>query len=243
MKKQKSRSVFNHQETARCSYIEKLLSFVNVEDLKPLKIVLNSGNGAAGPTIDKLIAVLEQKGVRVNIVKVHHDPDPKFPNGIPNPLLKENRQVTADVILREDADFGVAFDGDFDRCFIFDGFGKFVSGEYLIGILAELFLGKEKSGTIIHDPRVIWNIQNIVRRLGGSAFMAKTGHSFVKIAMRDKTAIYGGEISAHHYFRDFFYCDSGMIPWLLVWELLSKKISNYQILFRILKTIFPQVEK
>ena len=131
------------------------------------------------------------------------------------------------------------FDGDFDRCFIFDGFGKFVSGEYLIGILAELFLGKEKSGTIIHDPRVIWNIQNIVRRLGGSAFMAKTGHSFVKIAMRDKTAIYGGEISAHHYFRDFFYCDSGMIPWLLVWELLSKKNLKLSDLVSHLKDNFP----
>ena len=214
-------TVFNDQEIARSLYIEKLLSFVNIKNLKPLKIVVNSGNGAAGPTIDKLIAVLEQKGVPVNIAKVHHHPDPKFPNGIPNPMLKENHKATKDAVLSEKADLGVAFDGDFDRCFIFDKFGDFVSNEYLIGFLAKGFLRKVKGAHIVHDPRVIWNILDVVENSCGKSFLSQTGHVLFKKEMRRCGAIYGGELSAHHYFRDFYYCDSGMIPWLMIWELLS----------------------
>jgi len=153
---------------------------------------------------------------------VHHDPDSTFPNGIPNPLLPENHAVTADVVVRESADMGVAFDGDFDRCFFFDDAGNFVPGEYVVGLLASIFLDKEAGGKIVHDPRVIWNTQDIVAAKGGVAIQSKTGHAFIKQTMRTEHAIYGGEMSAHHYFRDFAYCDSGMIPWLLVAELLSK---------------------
>jgi phosphomannomutase len=154
---------------------------------------------------------------------VDHIPDSTFPNGIPNPLLLENHHKTADIVKNTGADFGVAFDGDFDRCFFFDETGKFVPGEYLVGLLATIFLEKEQGATIVHDPRVIWNTQDIVSQKGGKAEQSKTGHAFIKQTMRKHEAVYGGEMSAHHYFRDFAYCDSGMIPWLLVAELVSKK--------------------
>ena len=162
-----------------------------------------------------------ERGVQTNFIFVHHEPDSTFPNGIPNPLLKENRASTANAVIAENADFGVAFDGDFDRCFFFDHSGDFIPGEYVVGLLAEVFLNKEKGATVIYDPRVIWNTIDVVCKSGGHAVASKTGHAFVKAIMRQHDAIYGGEMSAHHYFRDFFYCDSGIIPWLLVWEYLS----------------------
>ena len=218
---QKQGAVVNKKEAARVAYVKKVLGFVDCKELKPLKIVINSGNGAAGPILDTLTEKLKEMGVRTNFVFVHHDPDPTFPNGIPNPLLEENRSSTANAVVSEKADFGVAFDGDFDRCFFFDHTGDFIPGEYVVGLLAEVFLNKEKGTTIIHDPRVIWNTIEVVGDHGGRAVTSKTGHAFVKSAMRTRDAIYGGEMSAHHYFRDFYYCDSGMIPWLLVWEYLS----------------------
>jgi phosphomannomutase len=231
--------VLDKKEGARAAYIEKILGFVDCSKLKPLKIVINSGNGAAGPTLDAISKKLKEKGVKTNFVFVHHDPDPTFPNGIPNPLLKENRSSTADAVIEEQANFGVAFDGDFDRCFLFDYSGSFIPGEYVVGLLAEIFLNKEKGATIIHDPRVIWNTVDVVRKCGGIAVASKTGHAFVKAAMRQADAIYGGEMSAHHYFRDFAYCDSGMIPWLLVWEFLS--MNNFSLSDLILeqKNRFP----
>lgn len=207
---------------SRNSYIDKILRFVDLPSLMPLKIVINSGNGAAGPTIDALNNKMKEKGVKTNFVYVHHDPDSSFPNGIPNPLIKENQSTTAKAVLRENADFGVAFDGDFDRCFLFDNLGNFIPGEYVIGMLAEVFLCKEKGAKIVHDPRVVWNIKDVVNKFDGQPVASKTGHAFVKAAMSDSGAIYGGEMSAHHYFRDFACCDSGMIPWLIIWELLSK---------------------
>ena len=207
---------------ARDAYVEKVLDFVDTSALKPLKMVINSGNGAAGPTVDAVLERLASLGVALDVVRVNHEPDHTFPNGIPNPLLRENHAATASVVKAEGADFGVAFDGDFDRCFVFDGSGKFVSGEYVVGLLAEKFLKIEAGAKIVHDPRVIWNTQDVIKTYGGEPVMAKTGHAFIKQAMRDRGAVYGGEISAHHYFRDFAYCDSGIIPWLLVWELLSK---------------------
>ena len=207
---------------AREKYIGRVLGFVDVATLAPLKIVINSGNGAAGPTVDALIRRLAAQGAPIEVIRVHHDPDSTFPNGIPNPLLPENHAATADVVLREGADMGVAFDGDFDRCFFFDGAGRFVPGEYVVGLLAAIFLDKEAGGKVVHDPRVIWNTQDIVAAKGGVAIQSKTGHAFIKQTMRAERAIYGGEMSAHHYFRDFAYCDSGMIPWLLVAELVSK---------------------
>ncbi len=217
----KKGAVTNKKEVARIAYVEKVLGFVDCSNLKPLKIVINSGNGAAGPTLDMIKKKLVEMGIKTNFVFVHHNPDPTFPNGIPNPLLKENRLSTTDAVIKEKADFGVAFDGDFDRCFFFDQCGCFVPGEYVVGLLSEVFLNKEQGATIIYDPRVIWNTIDVVSKFGGKAVVSKTGHAFVKAAMRKSDAIYGGEMSAHHYFRDFAYCDSGIIPWLLVWEFLS----------------------
>ncbi|MDB4073605.1 phosphomannomutase [Ascidiaceihabitans sp.] len=207
---------------ARQKYLDQLLSFVDVTELSPLKIVINSGNGAAGPTVDAIIDRLKAQGAPLEFIRVHHQPDSTFPNGIPNPLLPANHAATADVVVRAGADMGVAFDGDFDRCFFFDGAGQFVPGEYVVGLLAGIFLDKEAGGKIVHDPRVIWNTQDIVASKGGIKIQSKTGHAFIKQTMRAHEAVYGGEMSAHHYFRDFAYCDSGMIPWLLVAELVSK---------------------
>ena len=213
--------VIDKKEHARALFIEKVIGFVDIKSLKPIKIVINSGNGAAGPTIDVLDKKLKEKGVKTNFVFVHQNPDPSFPNGIPNPLLKENRSSTTDVLISEKAEFGVAFDGDFDRCFLFDQYGNFVPGEYVVGLISKVFLLKEKGAVIVHDPRVVWNTIDVVRKFGGKAVCSKTGHAFVKAKMRNASAIYGGEMSGHHYFRDFVYCDSGLIPWMIIWELLS----------------------
>jgi len=207
---------------ARKAYVDRVLSFVDVKALRPLKVVVNSGNGAAGPTFDALADRLTELGAPLEFIRVHHTPDATFPNGIPNPLLPENHSATADVVMAEKAGFGVAFDGDFDRCFFFDGAGQFVPGEYVVGLLATIFLEKETGAQIVHDPRVIWNTQDIVAQKGGAAVQSKTGHAFIKQTMRAHEAVYGGEMSAHHYFRDFAYCDSGMIPWLLIAELASR---------------------
>lgn len=225
--------------TAREAYLAKLLNFIDVKKLKPLKVIINSGNGAAGPVIDALSKVLVAKGVSTDFVLVHHQPNSSFPNGIPNPLLEENRLATVNALKREKADFGVAFDGDFDRCFFFDEFGNFIAGEYVVGTLAQIFLNKEKGATIIHDPRVIWNIIDIVKTNCGKAVASNTGHAFVKQAMRTENAVYGGEMSAHHYFRDFYYCDSGMIPWLMIWEFLSMQDVCLSEIISKRKMLFP----
>jgi len=216
-------SHLDYSDQARSDYVTKVMSFVNRNELKPLKIVINSGNGAAGPTFDVIEKKLNTNYPKIEFVRVDHTPNSTFPNGIPNPLLPENHHKTADIVKNVGADFGVAFDGDFDRCFFFDETGKFVPGEYLVGLLASIFLEKEQGATIVHDPRVIWNTQDIVSQKGGKAEQSKTGHAFIKQTMRKHEAVYGGEMSAHHYFRDFAYCDSGMIPWLLVAELVSIK--------------------
>lgn len=207
---------------ARAAYVNRVVSFIDVAALRPLKIVVNSGHGAAGPTFDAVAERLQQLGAPLAFDRIFHDPDGTFPQGIPNPLLPENHPVTANAVRQSGADFGVAWDGDFDRCFLFDHTGSFVDGEYIVGLLAEAFLAKEAGATIIHDPRIIWNTQDIVARSGGYAVQSRTGHAFIKQLMRDESAVYGGEMSAHHYFRDFVYCDSGMIPWLLVAELVSR---------------------
>ena len=213
---------FDRSEEARKAYVDRVLSFVDVNALRPLKVVVNSGNGAAGPTFDAIADSLSALGAPLEFIRVHHAPDATFPNGIPNPLLPEKHAATADVVKAEGADFGVAFDGDFDRCFFFDETGHFVPGEYVVGLLATIFLEKEVGAKIVHDPRVIWNMQDIVTQKGGIAVQSKTGHAFIKQTMRSHEAVYGGEMSAHQYFRDFAYCDSGMIPWLLIAELVSR---------------------
>ncbi len=199
------------------AYVEHLLSYVDVAQLKPMKIVCNAGNGGAGATIDLL-----ESHLPIDFVKVHHDPDGNFPHGVPNPLLEENRQPTIAKILSEKADLGIAWDGDFDRCFFFDENGRFIEGYYIVGLLAEAFLEANPGGKVIHDPRLVWNTQQVANDFGGTAIQCKTGHAFIKERMRLEDAVYGGEMSAHHYFRDFFYCDSGMIPWLLVISLMSR---------------------
>jgi len=213
---------FDRSKEARKAYVDRILSFVDVKVLRPLKIVMNSGNGAAGPTFDAIADRLRTLGAPLEFVRVHHTPDATFPNGIPNPLLPTNHSATADVVMAQAADFGVAFDGDFDRCFFFDETGQFVPGEYVVGLLASIFMEKEVGAKIVHDPRVIWNTRAIVAQKGGVAVQSKTGHAFIKQTMRSNEAAYGGEMSAHHYFRDFAYCDSGMIPWVLVTELVSR---------------------
>ncbi|MBR6712551.1 MAG: phosphomannomutase [Selenomonadaceae bacterium] len=198
-------------------YVKCLLSYVDVKNLKPLKVVINTGNGSAGPVINEL-----EKFLPFEIVKVHNNPNGYFPNGVPNPLLQDAREETSKAIVASGADCGVAFDGDFDRCFLFDETGGFIEGYYMVGFLAEAFLAKNSGEKIIYDPRDIWNTIDIVESLGGKPVMSRSGHVYIKEMMRAENAIYGGEMSAHHYFRDFYYCDSGMIPWLLVLELLSK---------------------
>lgn len=229
----------NQKDKARKAYLDKIISFVDLKSLKPLKIVINSGNGVAGPIIDLLVKRFEAEAIKFDFVLVHHMPDKSFPNGIPNPLLEENRSSTTDVIKREKADLGVAFDGDFDRCFFFDHLGNFIPGEYVVGLLSEVFLNKQSGSTIVHDPRVVWNTQDVVKNFGGFAISSKTGHSYIKKSMREVDAIYGGEMSAHHYFRDFFYCDSGMIPWLLMWEIISQKNTMLADLVIERKNLFP----
>jgi phosphomannomutase/phosphomannomutase/phosphoglucomutase len=199
------------------SYREHLLSYVDRAVLKPLTIVSNPGNGGAGLVVDLL-----ESDLPFRFVKVHHEPDGTFPHGVPNPMLEENRAVTADAVRRERADIGIAFDGDFDRCFFFDEQGTFIEGYYIVGLLASVFLKRFPGGKIVHDPRLTWNTLEIVAQHGGTAVQCKSGHAFIKQVMREVDAVYGGEMSAHHYFRDFAYCDSGMIPWLVMGQLLSE---------------------
>lgn len=205
------------------AYVSHILGLIRLETIRPLKLVINSGNGAAGHVIDAIEERFIACNVPISIVKVHHDADGTFPNGIPNPLLPECREDTRNAVLAHKADMGIAFDGDFDRCFFFDEEGNFIEGYYVVGLLAEVFLEKNSGQKIIHDPRLSWNTIDVVTSAGGVPVMSKTGHAFIKERMRAEDAIYGGEMSAHHYFRDFAYCDSGMIPWLLIAELVSVK--------------------
>ncbi|NQZ87263.1 MAG: phosphomannomutase CpsG [Colwellia sp.] len=204
-------------------YVDHLLTYINSKNITPLKLVVNAGNGAAGHVIDELEERFNKLNIPIEFIKVHHEPDATFPNGIPNPLLIENRLDTADAVKAHKADMGIAWDGDFDRCFLFDENGEFIEGYYIVGLLAEAFLQKNNNERIIYDPRVYWNTEDIIKANNGTPIMSKTGHAFIKERMRLEDAVYGGEMSAHHYFRDFAYCDSGMIPWLLVAELLCVK--------------------
>ncbi len=199
------------------AYVEHLLSYVDPANLKPLKIVVNAGNGGAGLIIDQLEPHLPFK-----FIKVHHQPDGNFPNGIPNPMLEENRASTVQAIRQSGADFGIAWDGDFDRCFLFDEQGGFIEGYYIVGLLASVLLRGQPGGKVVHDPRLTWNTIEVVEASGGQAVLSKSGHAFIKQRMREVDGVYGGEMSAHHYFRRFAYCDSGMIPWLIVAQVLSE---------------------
>ena len=216
------------------AYVQHLMSYVDVAALKPLKIVVNAGNGGAGRVIDAL-----EPHLPFEFIKLHHDADGHFPNGVPNPLLPENRAVTADMVRAQGADLGLAWDGDFDRCFFFTADGDFVEGYYIVGLLAEAFLSQHPAQRIVHDPRLTWNTKAMVEAAGGEAVQSKTGHAFIKERMRAEDAIYGGEMSEHHYFRDFAYCDSGMIPWLLVTQLMCQRDQPLAAMVREREEAFP----
>ena len=206
------------QVDVKPEYIEHLLSYIDAKSLAPLKIVVNAGNGGAGPIVDLL-----EPHLPFRFVKVFHEPDGRFPNGVPNPMIEENRTVTAERLRAEHADLGIAWDGDYDRCFLFDELGQFIEGYYIVGLLAQTFLARSPGERIVHDPRLTWNTLDIVRQLGGKAVQSKSGHAFIKQRMREVDAVYGGEMSAHHYFRKFSYADSGMIPWLVVTQIMSQR--------------------
>ena len=201
----------------KSAYIQHLLSYVDASKLTPLKLVVNAGNGGSGAIVDLLAPHLP-----FEFIRICHEPDGNFPNGIPNPLLPENRAATADAVREHGADFGIAWDGDFDRCFFFDHTGRFIEGYYLVGLLAKAILARNPGGKVVHDPRLVWNTVEMVEQAGGVPVLCKSGHAFIKEKMRAEDAVYGGEMSAHHYFREFAYADSGMIPWLLIAQLISE---------------------
>ncbi|HXV77739.1 MAG TPA: phosphomannomutase CpsG [Candidatus Polarisedimenticolaceae bacterium] len=199
------------------AFVDHLTGYVDTGALEPLTIVVNAGNGGAGRIVDLL-----EPRLPFRFVKLGHEPDGTFPNGVPNPLLQENRETTSRAVRESGADFGVAWDGDFDRCFLFDEKGSFIEGYYIVGLLAASILAKNPGARVVHDPRLTWNTIEVVREAGGVPIQSKSGHAFVKQVMREQDAVYGGEMSAHHFFRDFSYCDSGMVPWLLVAELICR---------------------
>ncbi len=202
--------------SSRDAFIDHLLTYIHPEKIRRLKVVMNCGNGCAGPVLDKL-----EGRVPLEYIRMFSEPDGTFPNGIPNPILPENRGVTSESVIAHKADLGIAWDGDCDRCFFFDEKGDFIEGYYIVGFLAQAFLRRHPGSKIVHDPRLVWNTLEMVKEADGIPVMSKAGHAFIKERMRAEDAIYGGEMSAHHYFRDFAYCDSGMIPWLLMVETLS----------------------
>jgi phosphomannomutase len=198
-------------------FVKHLLRIVRPDELKPLRILADPGNGAAGLAMDELCESLP-----LNIERIRWEADGNFPNGVPNPILEESRAITEERLREGGYDFGVAWDGDYDRCFFFDEKGNFIEGYYIVGLLAQAILALDPNHTIIYDPRLMWNTLDIVKHHGGRAVVCKSGHAFIKEKMRAEDATYGGEMSAHHYFKDHWYCDSGMIPFLLIARLVSK---------------------
>ena len=199
-------------------FVERVLSFVEVEAIKPLRVVIDAANGMAGAMLP---LVLERLPARP--IECFFEPDGSFPNHEPNPLLPENREFIIAKVLAEKADLGVAFDGDADRCFFVDDAGEFVPGDFVTALLAEAVLEKEPRATIIYDVRASWAVRDTVERAGGRAIVNRVGHAFIKHRMRKENAAFAGEVSGHYYFRDFFQADSGVIPMLLMLELVSRK--------------------
>lgn len=215
--KAENRGKYSHVDIM-ADFIDNLKRFYDASKIDPIKVVVNAGNGCVGPALDVL-----EKFLPVKMIKVHHEPDSDFPNGVPNPLLPENRQSTIDAMMQHKADLGVAWDGDYDRCFFFDEKGNFIEGYYIVGLLAKSILKNHPGEKIIHDPRLVWNTVDVVSKYGGEAVVSQSGHAFIKQKMREVNAVYGGEMSAHHYFRENFYSDSGLIPFLLILQLMSEE--------------------
>ena len=220
-------------------FIDHLMTYIDPRKIGPLKLVMNAGNGAAGHVVDAIEEKFKQLNIPIEFIKIHNEADGTFPNGIPNPILIENRDSTRNAVLIHHADMGIAWDGDFDRCFLFDEKGQFIEGYYIVGLLAQAFLLKKSGEKIVHDPRLVWNTLAIVDEYNGVAVQSKSGHAFIKDVMREHNAVYGGEMSAHHYFRDFSYCDSGMIPWLLAVVVLSETKQSLSSLVEDMITKFP----
>lgn len=220
-------------------FIEHLMGYIQPQNIRPLKLVMNAGNGAAGHIVDAIEAKFKELHIPVEFIKINNEADGNFPNGIPNPILVENRSSTSEAVIQHQADIGIAWDGDFDRCFLFDEKGQFIEGYYIVGLLAQAFLLKQSGEKIVHDPRLVWNTLDIVEQYKGITVQSKSGHSFIKDKMREHNAVYGGEMSAHHYFRDFAYCDSGMIPWLLAISVLSDTKQSLSSLVEDMITKFP----
>ena len=220
-------------------FVDHLMTYIDPAKIHPLKLVVNPGNGAAGHVIDAIEAKFKELNIPVEFIKIHHEADGNFPNGIPNPLLVENRDSTRNAVIEHQADMGIAWDGDFDRCFLFDEKGQFIEGYYIVGLLAQAFLLKQAGEKIVHDPRLVWNTLDIVEQYQGITVQSKSGHAFIKDVMREHNAVYGGEMSAHHYFRDFAYCDSGMIPWLLAIAVLSETQQSLSSLVEEMIAKFP----
>lgn len=220
-------------------FVNHLMSYIDPAKIRPMKLVMNAGNGAAGHVIDAIEQKFQQLNIPVEFIKIHHEADGNFPNGIPNPILTENRASTRDAVIEHAADMGIAWDGDFDRCFLFDEKGQFIEGYYIVGLLAQAFLLKQSGEKIVHDPRLVWNTLDIVEQYQGITVQSKSGHAFIKDVMREHNAAYGGEMSAHHYFRDFAYCDSGMIPWLLAIAVLSETQQSLSSLVEEMIAKFP----
>ena len=220
-------------------FIEHLMGYIQPQNIRPLKLVMNAGNGAAGHIIDAIEDKFKELQLPVEFIKINNEADGNFPNGIPNPILVENRSSTSEAVIQHQADMGIAWDGDFDRCFLFDEKGQFIEGYYIVGLLAQAFLLKQSGEKIVHDPRLVWNTLDIVEQYKGITVQSKSGHSFIKDKMREHNAVYGGEMSAHHYFRDFAYCDSGMIPWLLAISVLSDTKQSLSSLVEDMITKFP----
>ena len=220
-------------------FIEHLMTYIDPAKIRPMKLVVNAGNGAAGHVINAIEVKFKELNIPVEFIKTHHEADGNFPNGIPNPILVENRASTRDAVIEHTADMGIAWDGDFDRCFLFDEKGQFIEGYYIVGLLAQAFLLKKSGEKIVHDPRLVWNTLDIVEQYHGITVQSKSGHAFIKDVMREHNAAYGGEMSAHHYFRDFAYCDSGMIPWLLAITVLSETQQSLSSLVEEMIAKFP----
>ncbi|PUR00396.1 phosphomannomutase CpsG [Acinetobacter schindleri] len=220
-------------------FVDHLMTYIDPAKVRPLKLVVNAGNGAAGHVIDAIEDKFKAVNIPVEFIKIHHEADGNFPNGIPNPILVENRDSTREAVIQHGADMGIAWDGDFDRCFLFDEKGQFIEGYYIVGLLAQAFLLKQSGEKIVHDPRLVWNTLDIVEQYQGITVQSKSGHAFIKDVMREHNAAYGGEMSAHHYFRDFAYCDSGMIPWLLAIAVLSETQQSLSSLVEEMIAKFP----
>jgi phosphomannomutase len=207
------------EEDIWAPFVDRVLSFIDVDALQPLRVVIDAANGMAGAMLPPVLDRLPM----IEVVRCYFEPDGSFPNHEPNPLLPENREFIISKTTSEGADFGVAYDGDADRCFFVDDAGGFVPGDFTTALFAESILAKEPGGKVIYDVRASWAVPEAIERAGGIALVNRVGHAYIKQRMREEGAVFGGEVSAHYYFRDFTQADSGVVPFLLMCDLISRR--------------------